>query len=52
MDSPRPAAYAERIHKRVSLGLSVDEEAETTEEAAKEDAPEVVGGESAMEEVD
>ena len=49
-----PAAYAERIHKLVSLGLNVDEEAETSEEAAAADAPaeEKVGGESAMEEVD
>ena len=47
-----PAAYAERIHKLVSLGLNVDEEAETTEEAAKEDAAEPAAGESAMEEVD
>jgi molecular chaperone HtpG len=49
-----PAAYAERIHKLVSLGLNVDEEAETSEEAAKEDgaAPEAAAGESAMEEVD
>ena len=49
-----PAAYAERIHKLVSLGLNVDEEAETSEEAAKEDgaaAPEAAG-ESTMEEVD
>ena len=47
-----PAAYAERIHKLVSLGLNVDEEAETTEEAAKEDAAPEAAGESAMEEVD
>ena len=50
-----PAAYAERIHKLVSLGLNVDEDVETTEEAAKEeDAPEAAApaGESAMEEVD
>ncbi|KYG45988.1 hypothetical protein M433DRAFT_153911 [Acidomyces richmondensis BFW] len=49
-----PAQYAERIHKLVSLGLNVDEEAETAEEAAKEgDKPaEAVTGESAMEEVD
>ena len=48
-----PAAYAERIHKLVSLGLNVDEEAETTEEAANADATETTAaGESAMEEVD
>jgi molecular chaperone HtpG len=50
-----PAAYAERIHKLVSLGLNVDEEAETSEEAAasSSDAPAAdVAGESAMEEVD
>ncbi|KAF2723828.1 HSP90-domain-containing protein [Polychaeton citri CBS 116435] len=47
-----PAAYAERIHKLVSLGLNVDEEVETAEEAAKEDAPAEATGESAMEEVD
>ena len=46
-----PAAYAERIHKLVSLGLNVDEEVETAEEtAAEEAAPEA--GESTMEEVD
>ncbi|KAH0287002.1 molecular chaperone and allergen Mod-E/Hsp90/Hsp1 [Aureobasidium namibiae CBS 147.97] len=48
-----PAAYAERIHKLVSLGLNVDEEAETTEEAANTEAPAAeAAGESAMEEVD
>ncbi|GAB7354341.1 hypothetical protein MBLNU459_g4852t1 [Dothideomycetes sp. NU459] len=48
-----PAAYAERIHKLVSLGLNVDEEAETSEEKAEEDAaPAEAAGESAMEEVD
>ncbi|KAK3113939.1 Hsp90 chaperone hsp82 [Teratosphaeriaceae sp. CCFEE 6253] len=49
-----PAAYAERIHKLVSLGLNVDEEVETSEEAAQADAPaeEKAAGESAMEEVD
>ena len=50
-----PAAYAERIHKLVSLGLNVDEEAETSEEAAAAEG-ETTGatatGESAMEEVD
>lgn len=48
-----PAGFAERIHKLVSLGLNVDEEPETTVEAATateatSDAP----VESAMEEVD
>ncbi|KAK5126659.1 heat shock protein 90 [Meristemomyces frigidus] len=50
-----PAAYAERIHKLVSLGLNVDEEAETSEEAAaadEEKPAEAAKGESAMEEVD
>ena len=48
-----PAAYAERIHKLVSLGLNVDEEAETNEEKAEEDAAPGEGAtESAMEEVD
>ncbi|TGO89489.1 hypothetical protein BPOR_0107g00150 [Botrytis porri] len=48
-----PAGFAERIHKLVSLGLNVEEDAETTEDAAATteatlDAP----VESAMEEVD
>ncbi|KAI9681438.1 MAG: heat shock protein 90 [Caeruleum heppii] len=50
-----PAGFAERIHKLVSLGLNVDEEAETTEEKAAEEeaaAPAEGAGESAMEEVD
>jgi molecular chaperone HtpG len=49
-----PAGFAERIHKLVSLGLNVDEEAETSEEKATEDAaaPGEAAGESAMEEVD
>ncbi|KAI4108516.1 MAG: hypothetical protein L6R37_000952 [Teloschistes peruensis] len=51
-----PAGFAERIHKLVSLGLNVDEEAETSEEKAQEDstaAPaEGTTAESAMEEVD
>ncbi|RHZ68161.1 heat shock protein 90 [Aspergillus turcosus] len=49
-----PASFAERIHKLVSLGLNIDEDAETTEEkAAEEAAPaEATTGESAMEEVD
>lgn len=50
-----PVGFAERIHKLVSLGLNVDEEAETTEEKADADAeatPVGTNGESAMEEVD
>jgi molecular chaperone HtpG len=48
-----PAGFAERIHKLVSLGLNVDEEAETTEEKEAEDATPAEGTtESAMEEVD
>merc|ERR1712093_380154 len=47
-----PAGFAERIHKLVSLGLNVDEDAETEEEKASEDAPAAEAGESTMEEVD
>ena len=47
-----PAGFAERIHKLVSLGLNVDEEPETAEEAAAEEADEDAPAESAMEEVD
>ncbi|KAF2814915.1 HSP90-domain-containing protein [Mytilinidion resinicola] len=48
-----PVQYAERIHKLVSLGLNVDEEVETTDEAKADDAaPAEAAGESAMEEVD
>ncbi|KAF7171539.1 hypothetical protein CNMCM5623_003847 [Aspergillus felis] len=49
-----PASFAERIHKLVSLGLNIDEEAETAEEKATEEAApaEATTGESAMEEVD
>ena len=46
-----PAAYAERIHKLVSLGLNVDEDVETEAEATSAPAAEAAG-ESAMEEVD
>jgi molecular chaperone HtpG len=53
-----PVQYAERIHKLVSLGLNVDEDVETEQEAKadttadSEEAPAAVAGESAMEEVD
>ncbi|MCJ1483209.1 heat shock protein 90 [Schaereria dolodes] len=51
-----PAGFAERIHKLVSLGLNIDEEAETSEEKAEAEgeaaSTEEVTGESAMEEVD
>jgi molecular chaperone HtpG len=47
-----PAGFAERIHKLVSLGLNVDEEPETSEEAAAEEAAGEAPAESAMEEVD
>ena len=47
-----PASFAERIHKLVSLGLNIDEEAEA-EPASTEEAPAAATtGESAMEEVD
>ncbi|KAL2074173.1 hypothetical protein VTL71DRAFT_7951 [Oculimacula yallundae] len=47
-----PAGFAERIHKLVSLGLNVDEEPETAEEAADEEVTGNAPAESAMEEVD
>jgi molecular chaperone HtpG len=47
-----PAGFAERIHKLVSLGLNVDEDAETEEEKEAEEAAPAATGESAMEEVD
>ena len=47
-----PAGFAERIHKLVSLGLNVDEEAETSEEKAEEEAAAPAAAESQMEEVD
>ncbi|KAI9670987.1 MAG: heat shock protein 90 [Alyxoria varia] len=48
-----PSAFAERIHKLVSLGLNIDEPTEdsTTEEAEATGTTEATG-ESAMEEVD
>lgn len=48
-----PADYAERIHKLVSLGLNVDEDAAPAEEGPVEAEPAAAAaGESAMEEVD
>ncbi|KAM0717078.1 hypothetical protein Q7P37_006930 [Cladosporium fusiforme] len=47
-----PAAYAERIHKLVSLGLNVDEDVETEAEATTDAPADAATGESAMEEVD
>jgi len=47
-----PAGFAERIHKLVSLGLNVDEEPETSEEAAAAETTSDAPAESAMEEVD
>jgi len=47
-----PADYAERIHKLVSLGLNVDEDAEVTEDVQAEAPAAEAAGESAMEEVD
>ena len=52
--SHKPAGFAERIHKLVSLGLNVDEEValEDIKEAEGATAPAEGAGESAMEEVD
>lgn len=48
-----PAGFAERIHKLVSLGLNVDEEAETSEDTVEAvPAGEAETTETAMEEVD
>ena len=49
-----PAGFADRIHKLVSLGLNLDEEAEASPDAPAADAgvPAAETGDSAMEEVD
>ncbi|KAL4950860.1 Hsp90 protein-domain-containing protein [Aspergillus filifer] len=47
-----PASFAERIHKLVSLGLNIDEEAEPEAASTEETPAAATTGESAMEEVD
>ncbi|KAI0150255.1 heat shock protein 90 [Xylariaceae sp. FL1272] len=47
-----PAGFAERIHKLVSLGLNLDEEAEVEEVPATSETAAAETGDSAMEEVD
>jgi len=51
-----PVHFAERVHKLIQLGLNIDEDVETAEEKATEEAPAAeaaeAAGESAMEEVD
>ncbi|KAL4991593.1 Hsp90 protein-domain-containing protein [Aspergillus falconensis] len=47
-----PASFAERIHKLVSLGLNIDEEAEAEPASTEETPAAATAGESAMEEVD
>ncbi|EEH11149.1 heat shock protein [Histoplasma capsulatum G186AR] len=47
-----PSGFAERIHKLVSLGLNIDEDAETSEEKEADTVVAEAPGESAMEEVD
>lgn len=47
-----PAGFAERIHKLVSLGLNLDEEAEVVEDVPSAEAAAAETGDSAMEEVD
>eukprot|EP00918_Siedleckia_nematoides_P030132 GHVU01065081.1.p1 GENE.GHVU01065081.1~~GHVU01065081.1.p1 ORF type:complete len:678 (+),score=235.52 GHVU01065081.1:169-2034(+) len=47
-----PASFAERIHKLVSLGLNLDEEAEVEEAPVTADTAAAETGDSAMEEVD
>ncbi|KAI1366570.1 heat shock protein 90 [Xylaria arbuscula] len=47
-----PAGFAERIHKLVSLGLNLEEEAEVVEDVPSADTAAAETGDSAMEEVD
>ena len=47
-----PAAYAERIHKLVSLGLNLDDEPAAEEAPATSETAAAETGDSAMEEVD
>jgi molecular chaperone HtpG len=47
-----PASFSERIHKLVSLGLNIEEDAAPAEAATEAAAPAEATGESAMEEVD
>jgi molecular chaperone HtpG len=47
-----PVQFSERIHKLVSLGLNIDEEVTSAEEAGGDETTAAAEGESAMEEVD
>jgi molecular chaperone HtpG len=47
-----PASFSERIHKLVSLGLNIEEDATPAEATTEAAAPAEATGESAMEEVD
>ncbi|KAL2218626.1 Hsp90 protein-domain-containing protein [Thermoascus aurantiacus ATCC 26904] len=47
-----PASFAERIHKLVSLGLNIEEDAQSSEQKPEEAPAAEATGESAMEEVD
>lgn len=49
-----PTSFAKRIHRMISLGLDVDEEAEPTENKMEEDAPPPLENTttSALEEID
>jgi len=47
-----PASFSERIHKLVSLGLNIEEDAAPAEAATEAAAPAEATGESTMEEVD
>ncbi|KAJ5317329.1 hypothetical protein PENANT_c034G08005 [Penicillium antarcticum] len=47
-----PASFSERIHKLVSLGLNIEEDAAPAEATTEAAAPAEATGESAMEEVD